>query len=120
MRAAVLLTVLAQVAARHAKNNISPARAGETCVFLLATPGSGSSTMVELLSRAGVEMSGENWGAFIGLARFDERMRRTARQPRPTNGPTPATCASVCATTHDGIALDTAADTAGLPVDTVI
>ena len=48
-----------------------------------ATPGSGSSTMVELLSRAGVEMSGENWGAFIGLARFDERMRRTARQPRP-------------------------------------
>ena len=72
--AAVVLFALARLAA--------PRPADETCVFLLATPGSGSSTMAELLARAGVEMSGENWGAFAALARFAEKMRRTAKQPR--------------------------------------
>ena len=38
--------------------------------------------MVELLSRAGAAMSGENWGAFVALARFHERMRKTEAQGR--------------------------------------
>jgi hypothetical protein len=53
------------------------------CIFLLATPGSGSSTMVEVLNRyTNCSMSGENWGEFIQLARFNEALRRTIAQDR--------------------------------------
>ena len=56
---------------------------GETCVFILSTPGSGSSTMVELFNRyTACEISGENAGEFIDLARFVEDFERTDVQDR--------------------------------------
>mmetsp|Transcript_5180 Transcript_5180/g.15748 ORF Transcript_5180/g.15748 Transcript_5180/m.15748 type:complete len:279 (+) Transcript_5180:125-961(+) len=60
----------------------------DTCVFLLSTPGSGSSTMVELLAEESrCEMSGENWGEFITLAAFQSQLSRTINQPRERAGP---------------------------------
>lgn len=49
----------------------------ETCVFILSTPGSGSSTMVELFNQhTSCEISGENEGEFMDLARFVEDFER--------------------------------------------
>lgn len=50
----------------------------DMCVFLLATPGSGSTTMLELFKDySPCEMSGENSGAFGSLAEFDARLALT-------------------------------------------
>ena len=57
--------------------------ANETCIFILATPGSGSSTMVELFNQhTDCELSGENYGALIELARYDEALAKTDEWPR--------------------------------------
>lgn len=50
----------------------------DMCVFLLATPGSGSTTMLELFKDySPCEMSGENSGAFGSLAEFDAKIDHT-------------------------------------------
>jgi len=54
----------------------------DTCVFILSTPGTGSSSMVKMLLNAGCEVSGENWGALISLRKFKAQMEDTERQPR--------------------------------------
>eukprot|EP00594_Rhizosolenia_setigera_P006594 CAMPEP_0178952978 /NCGR_PEP_ID=MMETSP0789-20121207/8158_1 /TAXON_ID=3005 /ORGANISM="Rhizosolenia setigera, Strain CCMP 1694" /LENGTH=247 /DNA_ID=CAMNT_0020634175 /DNA_START=201 /DNA_END=944 /DNA_ORIENTATION=- len=56
----------------------------ELCIFILASPGSGSSTMVDLLQNCmpGCMISGENWAAFQFLDRFHQSVVRTQNQPR--------------------------------------
>jgi hypothetical protein len=55
----------------------------DTCIFILATPGSGSSTMVRLLNEhTSCEISGENRGAFIALARFEDQVNATEQMDR--------------------------------------
>ena len=50
----------------------------DMCVFLLATPGSGSTTMLELFKgHTPCEMSGENSRAFGSLAQFDAAIDQT-------------------------------------------
>ena len=71
-----------------------------TCIFVVAAPGSGSSTMVELIGRHCMKqqqqqdsnnntdnketctMSGENWAAITALANFHSLVAKTARQWR--------------------------------------
>ena len=75
-----------------ASPEISKMNYNSTCIFVLSTPGSGSSTMVEVLSHcmgkteekleSSCAISGENWGAFQDLAGFSSNMKRTDRQPR--------------------------------------
>jgi len=54
------------------------------CIFILSTPGSGSSTMVNIASQCNkeCEISGENWGALQALSAFDKKLLRTENQPR--------------------------------------
>lgn len=55
------------------------------CIFILSTPGSGSSTMVDIASQCNkeCEISGENWGALQALSVFDKKLLMTENQPRP-------------------------------------
>lgn len=57
------------------------------CVFVLATPGSGSSTMLNLIEECRIgnstcRISGENWGSIQELGRFHESLIRTDKQWR--------------------------------------
>lgn len=56
----------------------------QQCIFILATPGSGSSTMVNLLQNCipGCQISGENHGAIQSLRGFYEQVVQTNDQPR--------------------------------------
>jgi len=64
-----------------------PAVNDDTCVFILSTPGSGSSSMVKMLLNAGCEISGENWGAFISLGVFRAQIEHAQRQqPKGEHG----------------------------------
>jgi len=57
-----------------------------TCLFIISTPGSGSSTMVEVLSQCSIAhsnrctISGENHGALRSLTEFHSRVVRTNKQ----------------------------------------
>jgi len=53
------------------------------CVFILSTPGSGSSfTVDKVQTMMGCRMSGENWGALISLGQFAGAMCRTQLETR--------------------------------------
>ena len=53
------------------------------CIFIIATPGSGSSTMrAAIENRAGCVMSGENLGAPPTLSDTHSRIVKTPTQPR--------------------------------------
>ena len=57
--------------------------AAQQCLFVLATPGSGSTSLLKLFQEhSRCEMTGENWGAFIGLGAFDQALADTLEQPR--------------------------------------
>lgn len=66
----------------HAETKESPQ--DQTCVFVLASPGSGSSTMLNLLETCfnNCTISGENWGAFKALREFHESIMKTEKQGR--------------------------------------
>jgi len=60
-----------------------------TCIFILSSPGSGSSTMTKVLSQCMGEkethkciISGENWGAIQALSVFASKMLKTDQQSR--------------------------------------
>lgn len=78
---AIFLTCVALVAEGVQRPNDN-----KTCVFLVTTPGSGSSTMVEYLNQfSSCEISGENWGALHDLAQFDSDLDSTDGQNRRDN-----------------------------------
>ena len=53
------------------------------CIFIIATPGSGSSFMrAAIENRTGCVMSGENWGAFLQLSEMHRSIMKTDTQPR--------------------------------------
>ena len=53
------------------------------CVFIIATPGSGSSTMrAAVENRTGCLMSGENWGALLSLSDMHARIEMTQSMGR--------------------------------------
>ena len=56
----------------------------DTCIFLMSSPGSGSSTMVSLLNKAAPEctIAGENHAAIAYLARFASSLEETETQRR--------------------------------------
>ena len=89
-RARALIAALAALASADSPWPAKPwplygthAPRGETCVFILSTPGSGSSTMVELFNQhTACEISGENAGEFMDLARFVEDFERADSQYR--------------------------------------
>ena len=58
----------------------------QQCIFILATPGSGYSTMVNLLQNCipGCQISGENHGAIQSLRGFYQQVVQTNDQPRPS------------------------------------
>merc|ERR1712151_696660 len=60
-------------------NNDDDNEKDETCVFLFASPGSGSSTMVNLLSHCNNECttSGENCAALSYLMEYREAIKKT-------------------------------------------
>ena len=62
----------------------NPSSRASTCIFILSTPGSGSSTMVDLVSQCNkeCEISGENWGSLQSLSDFHDKLDRTENQPR--------------------------------------
>ena len=79
-RFAIFLTC---VALALVAEGVHPPNDNKTCVFLVTTPGSGSSTMVEYLNQfSSCEISGENWDALHDLAKFDSDLDRTDRQNR--------------------------------------
>lgn len=53
------------------------------CIFIIATPGSGSSLMrAAIENRTGCVMSGENWGALLQLSEMHSLIMKTETQPR--------------------------------------
>ena len=58
--------------------------AASRCIFIIATPGSGSSFMrTTVENRTGCVMSGENWGALLQLSEVHRLIVKTETQPRP-------------------------------------
>ena len=78
---AVVTVVVLAVQARPRGDG--PPEDSQQCLFLLATPGSGSTSLLKLFQEhSQCEMTGENWGAFIGLGAFDAAITKTLEQPR--------------------------------------
>ena len=57
--------------------------AASRCIFIIATPGSGSSLMrATVENQTGCVMSGENWGALLQLSEMHRLIMKTETQPR--------------------------------------
>jgi len=74
------------IAVSRSNKNVETSVAGlsdTTCLFIFSTPGSGSSTIVEVLSQCSIAhsnrctISGENYGALQSLTGFHSRVVRT-------------------------------------------
>ena len=81
-------TALTAILETKAKMSKEMQARNDTCIFLMTSPGSGSSTMVSLINKAApeCEISGENHGAIADLANFAYKLEETELQMRRTRG----------------------------------